>query len=91
LHVCECNKKFNTHSGLWKHKNKCEYEKIVDTIQNKDEDDVKILTNMVLEVVKQNNDLMIQNTETQKQNQELTNKLFEICKNGTNNTMINNN
>ena len=25
------------------------------------------------------------------QNQELTNKLFEICKNGTNNTMINNN
>ena len=34
---------------------------------------------------------MSQHNETQKQNQELTKQLFEICKNGTNNTMINNN
>jgi hypothetical protein len=50
-----------------------------------------MLTNLVLEVVKQNQELINQNNETQKQNQTLTNKLYEICKNGTNNTMINNN
>jgi len=40
---------------------------------------VNLLTNLVLEVVKQNN-------ESQKQNQDLINKLYEICKNGTHNT-----
>ena len=85
-----CNKLYETSAGLWKHKKKCNYEN-KETIFDTEDGDVKILTNMVLEVVKQNQELMIQNTETQKQNQELTNKLFEICKNGTNNTMINNN
>jgi hypothetical protein len=55
------------------------------------EEDVKLLSTLVLEVVKQNKELMSQHNETQKQNQELTKQLFEICKNGTNNTMINNN
>jgi hypothetical protein len=87
--LCECNKSFITYSGLWKHKQKCNFEQF-NCLEEKDED-FKLLTNMVLEVVKQNHELMIQNNETQKQNQELTNKLFEICKNGTNNTMINNN
>ena len=60
--------------------------------------DVKVLTNLVLEIVKQNQDLMFQNTETQKkndefqkQNQELQKHVIELCKNGTHNTMINNN
>jgi len=88
--TCECGKQYKYSQGLSKHKKKCNYENkepIFDTADG----DVKILTNMVLEVVKQNQELMLQNTETQKQNQELTNKLFEICKNGTNNTMINTN
>ena len=92
-HVCECDKKFVTKSGLWKHKQTCSDINILSPLYDieKDTDDMKMLTNLVLEVVKQNQELMIQNNETQKQNQELTNKLFEICKNGTNNTMINNN
>ena len=45
--------------------------------------DVKLLTNMVLEVVKQNQELM-------NQNQELQKHMIELCKNGTNNTLINN-
>jgi hypothetical protein len=50
-----------------------------------------MLTNLVLEVVKQNKELVVQNTETYKQNQHLTNKIVEICKAGTtNNTLINN-
>jgi len=88
-HKCKCNKLFVTYSGLWKHKNKCNLNLKEPNIDEKD-DDFKILTNMVLEVVKQNQELITQNTETQKQNKELTNKLFEICKNGTNNITNNN-
>ena len=38
--------------------------------------DVKTLTDLVLEVVKQNKDLITLNTETQKQNQEHKKSLF---------------
>jgi hypothetical protein len=95
LFVCICNKEFVSKSGLWKHKQtcNCNYNCIISNtkISETDTENMKILTNLVLEVVKQNQELMVQNNETQKQNQELTNKLFEICKNGTNNTLINNN
>ena len=82
---CECGKEYNHRQSLSIHKKKCNYETNNQVINNTDYD-IKILTNMVLEVVKQNKELMVQNTETQKQNKELTNKLFEICKNGTHNS-----
>ena len=82
---CECGKEYNHRQSLSIHKKKCNYETNNQVINNTDYD-IKILTNMVLEVVKQNQELMVQNTETQKQNKELTNKLFEICKNGTHNS-----
>ena len=50
-----------------------------------------MLTDLVLEVVKQNKELVTLNNEAQKHNQELTNKLVELCGNVTNNTQINNN
>ena len=95
-YVCECGKTYKHSSGLSRHKNanRCNQtnSQIVNTyVTHDDASDVKVLTNLVLEVVKQNQELMVQNNETQKQNKELTNKLFEICKNGTNNTLINNN
>ena len=61
---CECGKKFVTNGGLWKHKQKCENNNII--TNNVDITNVQILTNMVFEVVKQN-------SETQKQNQDLIN------------------
>ena len=82
---CEkCHKEFKNRSGLWKHKQKCNSNDTVIITTNKDATDVKQLTNMVFEVVKQNQELSLQN-------QELTNKLFEICKNGTNNVQNINN
>jgi hypothetical protein len=96
IYICDCGKTYKHSSGLSRHKNanRCNQtnNQILNTyITQEDESDVKVLTNLVLEVVKQNQELMVQNNETQKQNKELTNKLFEICKNGTNNTLINNN
>ena len=43
--------------------------------------DVSFLTNLVLEVVKNNNELQKQNNEYQKQNQEFQKQMLEVCKN----------
>ena len=59
-------------------------------IQNDDIGNVKVLTGLVLEVVKQNQELINQNNEAHKQNQELTNKIVELSKNGISNTTITN-
>jgi hypothetical protein len=69
---CEkCEKEFKNRSGLWKHNKKC-----VNTETIEKQNEIKMLTELVKDVVKQN--------------QELTNKLVDICKNGTNNTITNN-
>jgi hypothetical protein len=82
----KCSKKFKNRSGLWKHNQKCNYVNEINISNNIiDFKDVKTLTNIVLEVVKQNKELVEQNNESQKQNQELINKLYELCKNGTHN------
>jgi hypothetical protein len=81
-YACECSKVFKTHGGLWKHKKKCG-EGTETNSQDAGASDVKLLTNMVLEVVKQNQELM-------NHNQELQKHMIELCKNGTNNTLINN-
>jgi hypothetical protein len=99
--VCECSKKFITHSGLWKHKQRCNTDFQIEEFKNnysgEDEREVKTLTNLVLEVVKQNQEvvkqnqeLINQNNETQKYNQDLTNKIIELSKNCITNTNITN-
>jgi hypothetical protein len=95
LWSCNCGKEYSTRSGLWKHKQKCENNFVITNNNNNNNNDlchniditnVQMLTNMVFEVVKQN-------SETQKQNQDLINKLYELSKNSqiTNNTTNNNN
>jgi hypothetical protein len=77
-----CQRTYSARNSLWYHEKKC----------TETNNGLKELTNIVLEVVKQNQELMFQNAETQKQNQELTSKVFDLYKNGTiNNTLINNN
>ena len=84
---CECGKQYKYSQGLSKHKKTCVFQ---NTEINENKNDVTILTNLVLEVVKQNKELISQNNETQKQNQELQKQVIELCKNGTNNTTITN-
>ena len=83
IHNCNCGKSYLHRQGLWKHKKTC--ETLISKFQNKKEDlkkdnDIKALTDLVLDVVKQN--------------QELTNKIVDICKTGqsiiTNNNNNNN-
>ena len=85
---CICGNIYKFSQGLSKHKKNCSY---INNINDhyKNEGDLKVLTNLVLEVVKKNQELVSLNNETQKQNQELTNKIVEMSK-VTNNTLINN-
>jgi uncharacterized protein YxeA len=80
LFMCKnCNKSYKGRNGLWYHEQKCgiiksENIKIENTIVDSSSNEIKVLTDLVLELVKSNNDL-------QKQ-------MLEMCKN--NNTIINN-
>ena len=83
---CECGKNYKDRTGLWKHKKKCDFIKKDDLhiTENNIKNDITFLTNLVLEVVKNNSELQKQNNEIQKQ-------MLEVIKNGTNvnNTNIN--
>jgi len=75
-YTCEkCNKEFKNRSGLWKHKQKCNFiepKQIQNVIENEASDKDLIM-------------LLI------KENSELQKQMIEVIKNGTNNTNINNN
>jgi hypothetical protein len=81
-YVCDCGKFYVDRTGLWKHKQHCDVKIIVNN------EGITGLTNLVLEVVKSNNEL-------QKQNQEMQKQILDICKNGiinsTNSTVNSNN
>ena len=68
---CECGKIYNHYSGLWRHKKKC--KNIKETTTN--ESEYKLLTALMLEMVKSNS--------------ELQKQMLEVCK--INTTTINNN
>jgi hypothetical protein len=82
-YICHCEKKYKTHSGLWKHKKLCINPKFEPSSQQ-----INLLTNIVLEIVKNNSELLQQNQVIQKQSNELQKQMLEVCKVG--NSTINN-
>jgi len=67
IYVCEfCNNEYKFHSGLWKHKKTCTYKEHNDITEDIPEEepinddnsdtDVKVLSNTIFELVKQNNE-----------------------------------
>jgi hypothetical protein len=98
--VCECGNIYKYQSGLSRHKKTPCIKKNAenDNFIQTNFGNITSLTNLVLEVVKQNKELITLNTESQKlhnesqkHNQELTNKIVEMCSSTTNNnTLINN-
>jgi hypothetical protein len=76
--VCECGRNYKYRQGLYYHRKSCNflYEEVKDDKAAIETDsEIKILTNLVLNVIKQNSELSLQN-------QELTNKIVDICKTG---------
>jgi hypothetical protein len=89
---CSCGKTYKHSSGLSRHKiaANCISIQNQENLNIEDESEFKVLTNLVLEVVKQNKELINQNNEVVKQNKELTNKIVELSKNEIYNTTITN-
>ena len=74
---CACGSKYKHRQGLWKHKKKCVATNLAINPPLDSSSDILVLTNLVLDVVKQN--------------QELTNKIVDICKNNNSNSNYNSN
>jgi len=68
---CDCGKKYKYRQGLWKHKQICNYDD-----KNNSGNQVILLTNIVSELIKNNNDFK--------------NTIIEICKNNNQNINSNN-
>jgi len=76
-----CNNTYKDNSGLWRHKKKC---------QNKNEKMIDLTdSNVILQLIKQNDDFKHLIMEQNKTILDQNNKLIEICKNGTNNNISN--
>jgi len=91
LYKCVCGVEYKCRQGLWKHKKNCEIKKVpessnLEDYTDKEETELKVLTKLVKDVIKQNIDVI-------KQNQDLTNKIVDICKVGNtqNNTISHSN
>jgi len=67
-----CKKKYKARNSLWYHEQKCVDQ--VTTLPDSSNNEIKVLTTLVLELVKSNNDL-------QKQ-------MMEVCKNNSNNNNV---
>ena len=89
-----CNKNYKSRNGLWKHKKKC--STIINETENKpipkidsSSNELKLLTNLVVELVKSNNDLQ---SQIVKSNSDLQKQVLVMCQNmQPNNTNNSNN
>ena len=80
-----CSKVYKSRVGLWKHTKVCTEPVLHNIIYDCSSNEIKVLTNLVLEIVKSN-------TELQKQNHELQKQVFDVCQKiqPNNTTNINN-
>jgi len=83
-----CDKEYKSREGLWYHKKKCNNNNnhVIDNDENKiinSPEDVKMLTSLIMEVVKSNTDLQKQTLEMQQQMQQ---QILDVCKINTNTT-----
>ena len=71
---CECGNIYKHSSGLWRHKKICKNtdSTVENTILDASSNEIKVLTNIVIELVKNN-------TELQKQTSELQKQMIDVC------------
>ncbi len=77
--ICECGKEYKHRQGLWKHKKYCDIKQNYENDNDKyidDKTELKMLTELVKDVIKHN--------------QELTNKIIDLCKSPSNTILHNN-
>jgi hypothetical protein len=77
-----CNKEYNSRVSLWRHKKICKesFTDVENTIIDASSNELKVLTNLVIELVKNNTELQKQTSELQKQNQDFQKQTTELQK-----------
>jgi hypothetical protein len=89
---CECGNRYKHRQGLSKHKQKCPKNGHFNKCPKNEHSYIDITdSNIILQLIKQNDDFKGLILEQNKTILDQNNKLFDICKNGTNTTLINTN
>jgi hypothetical protein len=86
LFVCECGKKYTARNSLWYHEKKCKginLDSNEEINEDKCDSEVKLLTNMVLAVVKQNQEILKENTELKHIIMDTQTQMIKVLENGT--------
>jgi len=87
--ICNCGKIFKSNSGLWKHKNKCKIEENSLKLGKYDDENNKDIPDkdeLILILIKQNAELIKEQTSIRQIMAEQQTMVLELAKNGTNNT-----
>jgi hypothetical protein len=96
---CSCGKQYKERSGLWKHKQKCNFNNDIQPATPNIKSDLVIETpqttnlitpELIVEILKNNKELLNDNKEMKQLLMQQTNTINELVKNGTNNTINNN-
>ena len=83
--ICKiCYKSYKARNSLWYHEQKCTpieepVANVENTVLDASSNEIKILTTLVLELVKNNTELQKQTTELQKQNQDFQKQMIDVC------------
>jgi hypothetical protein len=84
-----CNKIYKSNKGLWGHNKICISKNDNIVIHDASSNEIKVLTNLVLEVVKTNTELQKQNHDLQKQMVDVCQKIQPSSTINSNNTITN--
>ena len=72
-----CNKKYKDNSGLWRHKKKCFSENIILKKEEINEENEEISNNLIIEILKSNNEIVKSNSELHKKISSLKDFIIE--------------
>ena len=86
LCICNCGKEYTTRAGLWKHKKKCVNESTTPNIEDNDSNDLVINKELIMMILKQNQDMIKENSELKHMMMDTQSQMFKVIENGTHNT-----
>ena len=87
-YCCEiCNRLYATASGLWKHKQKCKKSENTNPKDNEGKSDEPTDKDLVMMVIKQNTELIKENSDLKTIMMEQTTMMMKVLENGTTNNI----
>jgi len=86
LCMCSCGKEYTTRAGLWKHKKKCSnVSNIKSNIEENEHEDLVVNKELIMMILKQNQDILKENSELKHMMLDAQNQMFKVVENGTHN------